>query len=94
MVRIFPNEVFCLRLVSAILDPRLGSCRNPALYPVLAKFPWVWDFSGDLSYDGIGLGNPIITTGEKNEALKVDGDELNQTLSFLRIESPQRIKKA
>ncbi len=61
---------------------------------VVSKFPWVWDLSGDNTSDGIDLGNPIITTGEKNAALKVGGDELNQTLSFLWIESPQRIKKA
>ena len=54
---------------------------------VVSKFPWVWDLSGDNTSDGIDLGNPIITTGEKNAALKAGGDEFNQAISFLRIES-------
>jgi hypothetical protein len=32
---------------------------------VVSTFPWVWDLSGNNTFDGIDLGNPIITTGEK-----------------------------
>jgi hypothetical protein len=47
---------------------------------VVSKFPWVWDLSGNNTPDGIDLGDPIITTGEKMRHSKLV--EMNLTKRF------------
>ncbi len=60
-----------------ICQPNRRRGGNVGKKEVVPTFPWVWDFSGNNTSDGIDLGDPIITTGEKNAALKAGGDELN-----------------
>ena len=69
----------CLLKVK-ICQPNRRGCGNVDNKEVVSKLPWVWDLSGNNTSDGIDLGDPIITTGEKMRHSKLLG--MNSTKQF------------
>jgi hypothetical protein len=66
-----------------ICQPDRRGCGNVGKKQVVSTFPWVWDLSGNNTFDGIDLGNPIITTGEKMRHSKLVEMNLTKRFRFL-----------
>ncbi len=72
----------CLLMVQICQPDRRGG-GNVGKKEVVPTFPWVWDFSGNNTADGIDLGDPIITTGEKMRYSTLLGMKLTLRFRFL-----------